>query len=172
MDGQNRPPLNVEDLDRALADALRIEPSSDFRSHVRDRVTREPMRPRWVAAVPLALAASLVIASAFVLSRDAVNEPPAEQIATAQDVMLAPITPPMTTKPQGMVRSGPHRAVAAPRLPVGVSQPEVLLSASEQAGVRLLFESVASGRLELPPEMLRELSLPLADFENTEGDNQ
>jgi hypothetical protein len=39
---------------------------------------------------------------------------------------------------------------------------EVLLSDAEKAGVRLLFESAASGRLKLPEDMLQDPSVPIA----------
>lgn len=188
MDGQNRPPLNVDDVERALTDALQLEPSSGFRSRVRERVTQESMRTRWVGATPLVLAASLVIvASAFALLRDAVDERRG-QIAPGSDVTLAAVPentvahptseirlprPIAATRPAAVTRalSDPRHA-ARPRVPIG-REPEVLLSASEQSGVRLLFESAASGRLQLPPEMLRDLSLPLADFESIiQGANQ
>jgi hypothetical protein len=42
-------------------------------------------------------------------------------------------------------------------------EPEVLLPESERAGVRLLFEALAAGRLELPEDMLQDLSLPIVE---------
>ena len=174
MDGTNRPPLNVGDLDRALSDALGVEPSREFPSRVRARLVQESIQPRWFAArVPLTLAAALMlVAGAMVLVREDIEQP-SPQVA-AVDVVLPAMTEPVTAPPQPAVpRPTPRLVVAESRPSVVVRQPEVLLSESEQAGVRLLFESAATGRLQLPPEMLRDLSLPLVDFESTtEGDNQ
>ena len=174
MDGTNRPPMNVEDCDRALIDALGVEPSHEFRSRVRARVAQESILPRWHAArVPMTLAAALlIVAGALVLVQDDSVQP--QPHVAAADVVLPAIAQPVVLLPQPAVaRSAPRRATAEARPAVVVREPEVLLSASEQAGVRLLFESAATGRLQLPPEMLRDLSLPLVDFESTtEGDNQ
>jgi hypothetical protein len=174
MDGTNRPSLNMEDVDRALIDAMGVEPSHEFRSRVRARLAQESVRPRWHAArVPLTLAAALmIVAGAMVLVRDD-GEQPQPRVAAA-DVALPAMTHPVFAPPQPAVpRPAPRRAVAQSRPSIVVREPEVLLSASEQAGVRLLFESAATGRLQLPPEMLRDLSLPLVEFESTtEGDNQ
>jgi hypothetical protein len=173
MYGRNQPSLNPDDLDRVLIDALNVEPSSEFRSRVRGRVMRESMRSRWTATAPLVVAASLAfVAIGFTLSRDVVDERPVQRIATGADVMLPSVSEPMTTNTSPVIRPT-LRSVAKRRLPTDVSQPQVLLSASEQAGVRLLFESAASGSLQLPPEMLQDLSLPIVRVAGTtEGDNQ
>jgi hypothetical protein len=111
------------------------------------------------------------IAFVAVFSRDAVGDRPPQQLAVASDVVLPAMPVPIVAKPAG---PSPRRAVGAtPRPSVGASRPEVLLSATEQAGVRLLFETAASGRLQLPPEMLHDLPLAFASGDGpTEGATQ
>jgi hypothetical protein len=119
-------------------------------------------------------AALLIVAGAMVLVQDDRVQPRPQTHVAATDVVFPAMTEPVVVPPQPAVAPpAPRRATTESRLAVAVREPAVLLSASEQAGVRLLFESAATGRLQLPPEMLRDLSLPLVDFESTtEGDNQ
>jgi hypothetical protein len=65
-----------------------------------------------------------------------------------------------TTKSATVLANEPTASATAADVSSG---PEVLLSESERAGVQLLLESAASGRLRLPEEMLRDLSLPIVE---------
>jgi len=167
--------MTSDDLDRELAAVLRVEPSAGFRAQIRDRVSGESIRSRWTGAVPIVLAASVAIAAAVLAvspTGDA-DRPSDRRAAVGTDVSLGALSPGATARPHDVVQPQTRHRRAAPRVGIEPRRPEVLLSASEQAGVRLLFESVASGRLELPPEMLQDLSLRVADSERTSGgDNQ
>lgn len=185
------------DLDRELADAVRVEPSGEFRARIRARVAGENMNSGWHLPQPAAAYAGLagvIVAGALWFMpygaapvRQAIVEPPSTRspVASTETVSTdkAPnpeMAPPehartprrapvpavtaRTTNPSTAPANEPTASAIATDVP---STPEVLLSESERAGVQLLLESAASGRLRLPEEMLRDLSLPIVEARTT-----
>src|SRR3954465_15646792 len=173
MDGSN--PMTSVDLDRELTAALRVEPSPELRVRVRARIAGARMNAswRWLLRVGgCAGTAGLVIAAAGWNSFE--SSSPADLTRSAsriETIHRQPLAPPrsqavIATTPlrpvkvaQRLVRA--RRQLPLPAVGAAVREPEVLLSESERDGVRMLLDSVASGRLELPHEMLRDLSLPI-----------
>ncbi len=189
-------PHSLTDLDRELADALRAEPSGEFRARIRARVASEAMNDRWRLPLPAAYAgvAGVIMAGAiwFISFGEAPGRQVRDEVPSRRPTMPASDTtsigsiPPATNAervPGSPARDVPSRRTiarkATPSSPAYespatssstaevASGPEVLLSDSERAGVQLLLESAASGRLRLPEEMLRDLSLPIVEARTT-----
>ena len=179
-------PIMPDDLDRELADALRAEPSAEFRARIRARVDGEYMSTGWrVPAAAYAGFAGVIVASAIWFMP--YGAPPVRQVIDAAPSARPPepvteasstnVAPPLGTPPRERGRTSRRvtqspamaQATGSVNVPASapVSVPEVLLSDSERAGVRLLLESAASGRLRLPEEMLRDLSLPIVEARTT-----
>jgi hypothetical protein len=193
--------LTPDDIDRQLAAALRVDPSAEFRARIRERLTAEEIATGWrlyrPAAACAALGIVLVTGTMWFMSPGAgpvrqasvgpapsgTHVAPAPTAADAAAPQPARLNPARTAAsrplPRPAVASEVNEPIARP-----VGQPAVLLSESEQAGVRLLFESLAAGRLELPEEMLRDSVLPIIEArtdapashspwdDNDEGDRQ
>jgi len=182
--------ITPHDLDRELADALRTEPSGEFRARIRARVDGEKMNVGWRLPQPAAYAgfAGVIVAAAIWFMpygaapvRQASNEAPATAVGSTETVSTGEAPHPMMRAPDSSrtLRRAPALAVTARTTKSAAalaneptasataadvsSGPEVLLSESERAGVQLLLESAASGRLRLPEEMLRDLSLPIVE---------
>jgi len=176
-----------EDLDRELTNVLRVEPSGEFRARLRSRVSAEEMKSSWRLRLPVTVCAgiaSLLIAggwwlesstSALLIPPDrqvldgAVTRPgvtrPASQVeaqtALTTELPTAPTV--LTPHARGTIRPGAALAVSAPVATPAAGRQEVLIADAERAGVRLLFDAVAAGRLELPEDMLQNLSLPIVE---------
>ena len=186
MNGQSRHALTTDELDRELADALRVEPSVEFRASVHARLAGERIQPSWGRLAPAVVAcaglAAVLVGGAFWLNAiepapvtQAGGDRPGSPVAiVGRGVSASPggpdkARPTSDLKPvAAMLRptiarrapAEPHQ-VPSPAVESTLPQTEVLLSDSEQAGLRLLFESVAAGRLELPESMLSEPTPPI-----------
>ena len=182
MDGSKRHAMTPGDLDHGLAEelteALHVSPSAEFRARIRTRLDAEEMRAAWHPRVPVVVfagIASLLVAGGVWLmpgSHPVATTPVASTpsphvaqllhpaVAGATKVSLPAPIPQKSTKPIRQTAQVPPVAEApVPR----AAEPEVLLSESERAGVRLLFESAASGRLRLPEEMLQDPTPPIVE---------
>ena len=173
MDDRPGYTLNTEDLDRELAAAIRLEPSADFRARVRARVAGEQIKAPWgVRLLPIVACAGLaglLAAGAWWLNEPVPASAPLAQASVTMPAGALPFTEPAATEsrqpsvaPRRALTRPVPRVSERPAVDARARTPEVLLSESEKAGVRLLFESAASGRLELPPEMLQDTTVPLA----------
>ena len=145
------------DLEAALADALRVEPSPQFLARVRERLRGEAPGPRlgWVLAALLAgatLALVLLLASP---RRD--EEPVAWQARVVVPPLPTPEASPAAVVPQ---RPRPARHVATYASP---APPEVLVPESQRAALAR-FVSGLEGRE--PPDI--PLSVPFADLAVTD----
>ena len=134
----------LNEIDRALAEALDVAPSPDFVARVRQRVAREP-RPvsfwhGWKIAVPALAAAAMVAAIGLaVLSR----RPPATQPLQARSLSQVNLGPVAADAPRAVAVPAPRtvapsvspaRAVAGRREPVwhmNQAEPEVLVPREE-----------------------------------------
>jgi hypothetical protein len=193
-------PHSLTDVDRELAEALRAEPSGEFRARIRARVASEAMNDRWRLPLPAAAyagVAGVIMAGAlwFMSFGQAPGRQMRDQVPSGHPTMPATDTTSIRSIPSATnaerVPGSPARDVPG-RLTIArkttapppsnespamssraadiASGPEVLLSDSERAGVQLLLESAASGRLRLPEEMLRDLSLPIVEARTTISD--
>jgi len=192
-------PHSLTDLDRELADALRAEPSGEFRARIRARVASEAMNGRWRLPLPAAYAGVAGVIMAGAIWFMSFGQAPGRQVRDevpsgrptmpATDATSIASIPPATNNERVLgspARDVPSRLTiarkATPPSPTNESPaassstagvaggPEVLLSDSERAGMQLLLESAASGRLRLPEEMLRDLSLPIVEARTTSPD--
>jgi len=174
------------DLDRELADALRAEPSGEFRARIGARVAAENMNLGWRLPQPAAAYAGfagVIVAAAIWFMpygaapvRQASDEAPSTAVASteAPHPMMRPRSRTIRPGPLPAVTARPTKSATvlaneptASATSANASEPEVLLSQSELAGVQLLLESAASGRLKLPEAMLRDLSLPIVEARTT-----
>jgi hypothetical protein len=172
MDGQRGGAMTDDELDDALTAAACVDPSAEFRARVRTRIGRATMLSPWSRWAPVCLASALAVAIALMVTagRKTANPVSDEQAAyrAVPHGNVAPVAPsisanvlaPLTQRTR--VTDGAAADARREALPETEQHAEVLVSESEQAGVRLLFEAVASGTFELPPEMLHDLPVLLA----------
>lgn len=164
--------MDADDLLRAVAEALDVEPSPEFGEQVRqragaDRAARRQMR-RYAAAVAVSAAAGLVVI--FVTGRpaDVPSPVPARRVETAAESATrgGPATAIAAADLVGTA-SVPRRADAgrAPhdrrrRAPPDPARPfpaaPIVVPRGQLEGVRQLASAVASGRVRIGP--------PLADW--------
>jgi negative regulator of sigma E activity len=122
----------LTDIDRAIAQALDVEPSADFHALVRQRVARERMRiPFWrrrLLWIPAVAAAAIVVL--------AVLRPPARPMTSGGDLAAPPRSVARVETPD--LKVGPTKTGRAPDLKVGptaaarrANQPEVLVPRDE-----------------------------------------
>jgi hypothetical protein len=159
----------MDDLDRDLAAVLGVDPSVEFRARVRERIARESMASPWrlfgPRFVPVAAATVVVVVAGMYVFTGPQGPGPAvaipRQASTAGDIVLpapvAAVAPPPSTAPRRIAVANPSSAVVAV-----TARHEVLLSESERAGVRLLFQAIAEDRLELPDDVLAPATAPIA----------
>ncbi len=190
MDGSQQAGMTPDDFDRELAGALRISPSGEFRARIRARVSGEHMRAGWWPQVPMAayagFAGLVVVVGLWLMSgsravspvqmaggtlpraaRDAdgvpsgQGQPPRAAVGNASVNSPSSLAQDRERPPRPVART--HAAPLSKTPAVPASDQEVLLSESEIAGVRLLFESAASGRLRLPEDMLQDPTPPIVE---------
>ena len=179
MDGSQHA-MTPNDLERELTEALRVSPSGEFKARIRTRLDAEEMRAAWQPRVPVIVfagIASLLVAGGVWLMPGSHPVAPTQVASTPSPHVAQRLHPPVAdattvpprapiprrstkpTRPAARAQVPPLAEAPAPR----AAEPEVLLSESERAGVRLLFESAASGRLRLPEEMLQDPTPPIVE---------
>ena len=143
--------MTDQELDRALASALDVEPRPDFQARVRVRVAAEPSPSFWLAPWRIAagVAAVAVIAVAVTFWNGADDRPigtVARGPAASEPVMAANAAPATPATP--VVRGGPPskavRRAAAPATAV-VEMPTPVISSEDERLVGLLAASARRG---------------------------
>jgi len=175
--------MTDQELDRALASALDVEPRADFQARVRVRVAAEPPPSVWLAPWRMAagVAAVAVIAAAVTFWNGADEQPiggdqPIRTVArgpVAPEAVVtasaAPATPVVRVPPPS--RAGSRAAAPAAlvvELPVPVISPEdagsvALLAASARQGIAADLLSPSDGQDQ--PLELTVLNVPLLGAE-------
>lgn len=154
----------LTDIDRALAQALDVEPSAEFRAAVRQRVARERMRVPlsrgWLLLVPIAAAAIVVVA---VLSPPAKPETPGRAV-------IAPATSVARLEPGLNVTPAQPGAAPGPKVaPAGAAtggraavrratHPEVLVPRAEIE----MYQRLIAGARAVPGAVVVEAPADLA----------
>jgi hypothetical protein len=149
--------ISDSDLDRLLAEALDVTPSPEFRAQVHARVALQRPSKFWPLmhiGIPAAALAAMLIA-AVMLSREASNGGPIEDVLTTRSVAAAwsPLPAPVNAADTG-ASNVPLRPTAQ-RVAVAAS-PIVLISPTEAASLRRLF----AGRvgLSVAPDAVADAS--------------
>ena len=169
--------MTDQELDRALASALDVEPRADFQARVRVRVAAEPPPSVWPAPWRMAagVAAVAVIAGAVTFWNGA-DEQPIGTVARGpvapQAVVAASAAPaapalPFATPARVVGRAAPPAPAVEP-LPVPVISPEdaglvALLAASVRQGIAADLLSPSDGQDQ--PLELTVLDVPLLGAE-------
>ena len=160
----------LTDFDRALREAMQVDPSRDFTARIRARVA-EPPRQTWGLMPRLALAATACAALVVVAASQWRDTEPVtgallphrDLIVLAEPALVVPSPPP------------PERQQTRPTAPFNTT--EVMVSPSEMLALQRLF----SGIFEAPPATLiaDELVIPEIEIEPiapfpvaVEGDRQ
>lgn len=136
--------LSNDALDRAIRQALAIDPSPEFLPRVRDAIAAVPST---AAAWPLGGLGIAAAAAAAVLTIVAVSNRTAPPSSTAPatsvraagsdiELLRAP-APSVVQPPARVVLHRLHRA-----------EPEIMLSSAETEGLRQLLASIGSGRVD------------------------
>jgi hypothetical protein len=171
--------MTDQELDRALASALDVEPQADFQARVRVRVAAEPAPSFWLApwrmAAGVAAVAVIAVAVTFwngadeqpiggeqpigTVARGPVAPEPVVSASTAPDAPVVRVAAPSRA---GSRAAAPVAAVVA--LPAPVISPEdagsvALLAASARQGIAGDLLSPAEGQDQ--PLKLTELDVPL-----------
>jgi hypothetical protein len=133
----------VDPLDRKLSSLLSVEPSPEFRAHVRARIASEPAPRLWhlqwqhVAATCAAVAVAVGGAIIRVIPTQPTKWPAAPVGAQSPD----------SSRAAGSAVEPPQIAVAAPRQrALRVRVPEVIADATAARGLRQLDAIVREGR--------------------------
>ena len=146
--------MTDQELDRALASALDVEPRADFQARVRMRVAAEPVPSFWLAPRRMAacVAACAVIAVAVTFWNGADEQPIGGErpIATVARGSVAPeaVVSASAAPAPPVVRVAPpsrasSRAAAPP--PAVVELPAPVISAEDAGSVALLAASARQG---------------------------
>jgi hypothetical protein len=157
-------PLSEEALDRALDDALTVQPSPEFVARIRTQLAVEPPRTSWSAgwlAPAAGLLALVVVVVASMSTRwpDGPGSGPDPTTAAALVSRALPAQLPLTSPPAvpsagGVLPAPPSRdpvAVREPR-PSRAAVTEVLISEQERQGFALLLAQLERGSLPSVPE--------------------
>jgi hypothetical protein len=133
---------DLNDIDRALAEALDVDVSPDFLARVRQRIASEPVRTPfwsgWRIAVPAGLAA---VAGAAAIALFSTSAPPAPPRLAARSLASLPAAPAVADTRrvplavEAVVPAGPARAASAPVR----QEPEVLVPREEIEQYRRLL---------------------------------
>ena len=147
------------DLDRALADALDVEPRPDFLARVRTEIARQPAPSVWPAWWQLAAAGAAVAMAVVMVYRTEPGEPSAPlRIASRVDAPLVPVTAP----PIAISREAPMPAREEPRtvgaVPLALPAPQI--SPDDAEALRYSLAGASDGLFA--PIAARDDSAPLA----------
>ena len=152
--------MNDQELDRALANALDVEPGADFLARVRMRVATEPAPSVWGAPLRFAAAAAALAmaAGAGAVFWNGPEDPPAGatvRVAPPREIAVAQTAPPVVAKG----RRVPARAITSRTAATvtGTSLPRPLISIDDAQSVGLLAASVRSG---VVADLLAPASVP------------
>jgi hypothetical protein len=143
----------MDELERELAAAVDVEPSGEFRARVRERVAHESMTSRWhLAAVPAMVSAGAVAAAilAVILWPGQPADGPQLQGTSGADITLSAVRAPALPTVSRASLPPAIRTHVSPS--VRPCEPEVLLSASERDGLRLLLAAIADDRFKSPDD--------------------
>jgi hypothetical protein len=162
--------MTDQELDRALVNALEVEPRADFLARVRMRLSAEPAPSAWRVQVHLAAAATIMVAAAVVIVvfwNGAEESPvgPPRRVAAPAEIAAAQPAPRVLAK-GGEARALASRSAAAATVAVNPS-PQPLISIDDARSVALLSASVRSGGIAdlLPPAGVAEGPIELAALE-------
>jgi hypothetical protein len=155
----------LTDIDRALAQALDVEPSAEFRAAVRQRVARERMRVPlsrgWLLLVPISAAAIVVVVA--VLSPPAKPETPGGAVI-APTTSVARLEPGLNVTP-AKPGAAPGPKVAPARAASGgaaavrrATHPEVLVPRAEIE----MYQRLIAGARAVPGAVVVEAPADLA----------
>lgn len=140
--------MTDQELDRALADALDVEPRADFQARVRQRVAAEPPPSRWLAPWQMTggVAAVALVAVAVTFWNGA-DEQPGTTIARAPVAREVAITPGAAPAEAVVPATATARVVGrtAPPAPVIAALPAPMISSDDARLVDLLAASARSG---------------------------
>jgi hypothetical protein len=141
----------LTDLDRALQEALRVEPSGDFAARIRTRVAQSPRHSRVLAPrFALAAIAGAVLAVAVTSVWRAPDTVVRPSVVPHRDLMVL-------AQPSRVLPSPPQRAPR--RSPASFEQDHVMVSRSEMLALQRLFAGITVAPPALPPPAV-ELSIP------------
>jgi hypothetical protein len=153
--------MTDQDLDRALADALDVEPQADFLARVRTEVARQPAPsawPGWWRIAAATTAAAVVVIAAYWPAREDEPAIPARTVARVE--------PPATPAPAAQTVARIEPAAALPRragqvavraVPLALPAPQI---SSQDAD--LLRHTLAGASAGLfAPSAARDAAAPL-----------
>jgi hypothetical protein len=139
----------LNDIDRAIADALDVEPSPEFAARVRQRIASAPAPASFWSGWRLAAAAAAVVAAIGIamLSSRAPAPAPVQasrtpSVAPPRAVDVGPSPAPVTTA--GSVPTPARRPRVPPQVARVTAEPEVLVPREEIEMYRRLIARAAS----------------------------
>ena len=169
--------MTSDELDRALEEALRVEPPAGYAARVRVRIAAEQATSggghRWWALRAAAVGVALLVAGGLILERD---DPSLPAVATSRaaaetpdiEVLDSPdaLNPPLSefrgvSKTVGRNRPRSAAAGAARSVHLSDDVPVVIVSPDDAAGLELFVTSARAGSSapvrggELPPQISR-----------------
>ena len=138
-------------LEREIEDLLTVDPTPDFRAHVRRRIAQEPplraVWPSWRARWTLAAGALAAAAAVLILVR---VDSPSPQVPVLEARSL--VQPVDETTAPSVVASAVVRAAVSPVSRGSPVMPEMkmIVHAPEAAAWRQLLADVQAGEVDLP----------------------